>query len=167
MEGDQLMLYQKYEFSIVRRELNPRDMRIETPVSAVDYFKEFAIGASNESLFVVVLDGRNNLIGIQEVYRGTATGTSVRIAELFTPVLLSHGVGMVVVHNHPSGDHEPSDEDKRLTVDIVKAARIMDIEMLDHLVIGKDKYTSIRSIMPNIWQTEFSNMDMINDILEG
>ncbi len=161
------MLYQKYEFSIVRRELNPRDMRIETPVSAVDYFKEFAIGASNESLFVVVLDGRNNLIGIQEVYRGTATGTSVRIAELFTPVLLSHGVGMVVVHNHPSGDHEPSDEDKRLTVDIVKAARIMDIEMLDHLVIGKDKYTSIRSIMPNIWQTEFSNMDMINDILEG
>ena len=160
-------MYQKYEFSIVRRELNPRDMRIETPVSAVDYFKEFAIGASNESLFVVVLDGRNNLIGIQEVYRGTATGTSVRIAELFTPVLLSHGVGMVVVHNHPSGDHEPSDEDKRLTVDIVKAARIMDIEMLDHLVIGKDKYTSIRSIMPNIWQTEFSNMDMINDILEG
>lgn len=165
------MLYQKYEFSIVRRELNPRDMRIENPISAVDYFKEFAIGASNESLFVVVLDGRNNLIGIQEVYRGTATGTSVRIAELFTPVLLSHGVGMVVVHNHPSGDHEPSDEDKRLTVDIVKAARILDIEMLDHLVIGKDKFTSIRSVNPGMWEVfdrnVDNNMDIINDILEG
>jgi DNA repair protein RadC len=74
---------------------------------------------------------------------------------------------MVVVHNHPSGDHTQSDEDVKLTNDIVKAARIMDIEMLDHLVIGKDKHTSIRSIMPNLWETEFSSMDMINDILEA
>ena len=165
------MLYQKYEFTITRKELNPRDMRVENPIAAVEYFREFAYEASKESLFVMVLDGRNNLIGIQEVYRGTATGTSVRIAELFTPVLLAHGVGMVVVHNHPSGDHTQSDEDVRLTSDIVKAARILDIEMLDHLVIGKDKHTSIRSIMPGMWELFDNNVDrnidIIEDILEG
>jgi hypothetical protein len=78
---------------------------------------------------------------------------------------------MVVVHNHPSGDHTQSDEDVRLTGDIVKAARILDIEMLDHLVIGKDKHTSIRSIMPGMWEVfdnnVDSNMDIIEDILEG
>jgi len=148
------MLYQKYEFAIVRQELNPQDMRIERPAEAVKFFTEFADAASKESLFVLIVDGRNNLVGIQEVYRGTATGTSVRIAELFTPVLMLQGVGMVLVHNHPSGDHQQSDEDVRLTVDVIKAARLMDIEMLDHLVIGKEGFTSIRSVLPSTWEAE-------------
>ena len=148
------MLYQKYEFAIVRQELNPQDMRIERPAEAVRFFTEFAEAASKESLFVLVVDGRNNLVGIQEVYRGTATGTSVRIAELLSPVLMLQGVGMVLVHNHPSGDQQQSDEDVRLTVDVIKAARLMDIEMLDHLVIGKEGFTSIRSVLPGTWEAE-------------
>jgi DNA repair protein RadC len=147
------MLYQKYEFGIVRKEISPENRRIERPQAAVEFFTEFADAASKESLFVLIVDGRNNLVGIQEVYRGTATGTSVRIAELLTPVLMVQGVGMVLVHNHPSGDHEASDEDVRLTADVVKACRIMDLEMLDHLVIGKDGFTSIRSGTPGIWDT--------------
>ncbi len=148
------MLYQKYEFAIVRQEMEPQDMRIERPAEAVKFFAEFADAASKESLFVLVVDGRNNIVGIQEVYSGTATGTSVRIAELLTPVLMLQGVGMVLVHTHPSGDHAQSDEDVRLTVDVIKAARIMDIEMLDHLVIGKDGFTSIRSVLPGTWEAE-------------
>jgi DNA repair protein RadC len=148
------MLYQKYEFAIVRNEVDAQTMRIERPQAAVQLFTEFADAASKESLFVLIVDGRNNLVGIQEVYRGTATGTSVRIAELLTPVLMLQGVGMVLVHNHPSGDHQQSDEDVRLTVDVIKAARLMDIEMLDHLVIGKEGFTSIRSVLPGTWEAE-------------
>jgi DNA repair protein RadC len=148
------MLYQKYEFAIVRQEIEPEEMRIERPQAAVEFFTEFTDAASKESLFVLIVDGRNNLVGIQEVYRGTATGTSVRIAELFAPVLMTQGVGMVMVHNHPSGDHQQSDEDVRLTSDVIKAARLLDIEMLDHLVIGKNGFTSIRSVLPGIWEAE-------------
>jgi len=148
------MLYKKYEFAIVRQEVKPETMRIERPAAAVEFFKEFADAATKESLFVLIVDGRNNLVGIQEVYRGTATGTSVRIAELLSPVLMTQGVGFVLVHNHPSGDHEPSDEDARLTRDVLKAARLMDLEMLDHLVIGKDGFSSIRSQEPSTWETE-------------
>lgn len=146
------MLYQKYEFAIVRNEINPETMRIERPAEAVKFFAEFTDAASKESLFVLIVDGRNNLVGIQEVYRGTATGTSIRIAELFTPVLMTHGVGMVLVHNHPSGDHAQSDEDVKLTEEVIKASRLLDIEMLDHLIIGKDGFTSIRSMLPGIWE---------------
>jgi DNA repair protein RadC len=149
------MLYKKYEFSVVRREVMPSNLRIERPAAAVEYFRDFASGASQESLFVVVVDGRNNLIGINEVYRGTATGTSVRISELLSPVLMCNGVGMVLVHNHPSGDHAHSDEDARLTKDVVKAARLLDIEMLDHLVVGKDGFTSIRSNIPGMWEQSY------------
>ena len=147
------MLYQKYEFAIVRNEVDAQTMRIERPQAAVQFFTEFADAASKESLFVLIVDGRNNLVGIQEVYRGTATGTSVRIAELLTPVLMVQGVGMVLVHNHPSGDHAQSDEDAKLTFDVIKGARLLDIEMLDHLVIGKDGFTSIRSNQPSMWET--------------
>jgi DNA repair protein RadC len=66
---------------------------------------------------------------------------------------MQQGVGMVLVHNHPSGDHQQSDEDARLTFDVIKAARLLDIEMLDHLVIGKDGFTSIRSNQPGMWET--------------
>jgi DNA repair protein RadC len=102
-------------------------------------------------LFVLPVDGRNNLIGVHEIYRGTATGTSVRISEIISSCLLAQGVGLVLVHNHPSGDSQASDEDVRLTADVFKACKLMDIEMLDHLVIGKNSFTSIRSQNPNIW----------------
>jgi DNA repair protein RadC len=154
MVKENTMLYKKYEFAIVRQEVEPETMRIERPAAAVQFFTEFTDAATKESLFVLIVDGRNNLVGIQEVYRGTATGTSVRIAELLSPVLMTQGVGFVLVHNHPSGDHQPSDEDAKLTHDVLQAARIMDLEMLDHLVIGKDGFSSIRSQAPSMWEAE-------------
>lgn len=146
------MLYKKYEYRIVRDMVDTSDFRIERPAAAFDLFKEFAGGSTQESLFVMAVDGRNNLIGVQELYRGTATGTSIRIGEIMSSVLLAQGVGMVLVHNHPSGDPESSEEDLRLTIDVVKACRLLDIEMLDHLIIGRDKFESIRSKKPYMWE---------------
>lgn len=144
-------MYQKYEYHIVRHEMNKETYRVERPAQAVELFNQFAEQSTQESLFVLPVDGRNNLIGVHKVYVGTATGTSVRISELISSVMLAQGVGFVVVHNHPSGDSQASDEDIRLTNDLVKAARLLDLEMLDHLVVGKDNWTSIRSQNPHIW----------------
>jgi DNA repair protein RadC len=110
------------------------------------------IGRSRqEELYVAVVDGRNGLLALRRVYAGTATGTSVRIAELVRPVLDLGGVGFAAVHNHPSGDPQPSDEDVRLTAELLAAARLLDLEFLDHLVIGHDRWASIRSQRGEIW----------------
>lgn len=154
--------WKAYELVVKRKKIAEQSAeRIENPAKAVEMFAEFAKDSTQESLFVMVLGSRNNLIGIEQVYLGTSTGTSVRIAEVFRSCVLSGGQGIVVVHNHPSGDHEPSEEDKKLTEDLVAASRVLDIEFLDHLVISPYGYTSIRSNVPNIWATDLVPQEVI------
>ncbi|MGI9096043.1 MAG: JAB domain-containing protein [Candidatus Limnocylindrus sp.] len=110
--------------------------------------------ATKEELHVAIVDGRNGLLALRRVYVGTATGTSVRIGELLRPVLDHGGVGFALVHNHPSGDPEPSDEDLRLTAEVLAAARLLDVEFLDHLVLGHGRWASIRTLRGSIWGAE-------------
>jgi len=110
--------------------------------------------ATQEELHVAIVDGRNGLLALRRVYVGTATGTSVRIGELLRPVLDHGGVGFALVHNHPSGDREPSDEDLRLTAEVLAAARLLDVEFLDHLVLGHGRWASIRTLRGSIWGAE-------------
>ncbi|MEY4045614.1 MAG: hypothetical protein RIR19_83 [Chloroflexota bacterium] len=110
--------------------------------------------ATQEELHVAIVDGRNGLLALRRVYVGTATGTSVRIGELLRPVLDHGGVGFALVHNHPSGDPEPSDEDLRLTAEVLAAARLLDVEFLDHLVLGHGRWASIRTMRGSIWGAE-------------
>jgi len=87
------------------------------------------------------------VIGINQVYSGTATGTSVRIAEVLQPLLLLNAVGFALVHNHPSTNVSASDADLQLTAEMLSAAKLMDLTMLDHIIVGgkgDSTYTSIR-----------------------
>jgi DNA repair protein RadC len=148
------MSWRKYEVSVERREISDDAFRIERPTEAHELFVRDAERSAQESLWVITLDGRNNAMGIDRVYQGTATGTSVRVGELFRYAVAVGGVGVIVVHNHPSGDFTPSDEDIKLTRDVVQAARLLDIEFLDHLVVSKNGFASIRSQKPSIWEQE-------------
>jgi DNA repair protein RadC len=106
-------------------------------------------------LFVIAFGGRNNLLGIHRVYQGTATGTSVRIGELIRSALLMGAVGFALVHNHPSGDSQASDEDISLTSEVAKAASLLDLSFIDHLVVGSNgAFTSIRSGKPGIFEDD-------------
>ena len=125
--------------------------RVQSPADLAALATPLLARREQEELHVAVVDGRNGLIALHQVYVGTATGTSVRIAELLRPVVEGGGVGFALVHNHPSGDPEPSEEDLRLTAEVVAAARLLDLEFLDHLVIGRGRWASIRSQRPSIW----------------
>ena len=125
--------------------------RVQSPADLAALATPLLARREQEELHVAVVDGRNGLLGLHQVYVGTATGTSVRIAELLHPVVEGGGVGFALVHNHPSGDPEPSEEDLRLTAEVVAAARLLDLEFLDHLVIGRGRWASIRSQRPSIW----------------
>ena len=125
--------------------------RVQSPADLAAIATPLLARRDHEELHVAIVDGRNGLLALQQVYVGTATGTSVRIAELLRPVIELGGVGFALVHNHPSGDPEPSEEDVRLTAEVVAAARLLDLELLDHLVIEHGRWSSIRSQRPGVW----------------
>jgi DNA repair protein RadC len=97
-----------------------------------------------EHLRVVVLDTRNRLISIEKIYVGSLNSSMVRVGELFRPAIQRNAASIIVVHNHPSGDPTPSPEDVTLTKAIVQAGKLLDIEVLDHLIIGQGRFVSLK-----------------------
>jgi DNA repair protein RadC len=90
----------------------------------------------HEEFRVILLNTRNRVLDIVPLYRGTLNSAAVRVAEVFKPAIVASAAAMVVVHNHPSGDPTPSPEDVRVTGELSKAGRLLDIEVLDHIIIG-------------------------------
>ncbi len=97
-----------------------------------------------EELRVVLLNSKNSVLGIQTVYVGNVSTALVRVGELFRDAVRQHAAGLIVVHNHPSGDPQPSPDDLHLTAEAVAAGRLLDVAVLDHLIIGHDAYVSLR-----------------------
>jgi DNA repair protein RadC len=90
-----------------------------------------------EEVRVLVLDTRNRVLEVHTVYKGSLHTSVVRVAELFREAIRQNAAAIIVVHNHPSGICEPSPEDARLTEMLVEAGRLLDVEVLDHLIIGR------------------------------
>ena len=97
-----------------------------------------------EELRVVMLDTKNHVLRVATVYQGNVSSSLVRIGELFRDAVRLNAAGVILVHNHPSGDPTPSPDDLHLTAEALAAGRLLDIAMLDHLVIGHDAYVSLR-----------------------
>lgn len=97
-----------------------------------------------EELRTLLLDTKSRLLGISTVYRGSLNSSMVRIGEVYKEALRVNSAAIIVAHNHPSGDPAPSPEDVLVTHQIVEAGRLLDIECLDHLVIGQGKWVSMR-----------------------
>ena len=98
-----------------------------------------------EHVRVLVLDARNRLLDQTDVYVGSVHTTQVRVAELFRPAVRANGSSVVVVHNHPSADPTPSAADIVLTRQIRKAAKLLDIDLHDHLIVGGGAHFSMRA----------------------
>jgi len=87
---------------------------------------------------------KNMVIGSSIIYKGSVNTTAIRVGEVFKEALRQNCLSIIVVHNHPSGDHTPSPEDISVTREIVQAGRLLDVEVLDHLVIGHHRYVSLK-----------------------
>jgi DNA repair protein RadC len=97
-----------------------------------------------EELRVVILDTKNHVHRVTTVYQGNVSASLVRVGELFRDAVRLNAAGVILVHNHPSGDPTPSPDDLHLTAEALAAGRLLDIAVLDHLVIGHDAYVSLR-----------------------
>ena len=89
-----------------------------------------------EHLRVLLLNTRHELLGIREIYSGNVSSAVVRVAEVFRPAIRDNAPFIIVAHNHPSGDPTPSEDDVKVTRDLVAAGKLLGVEVLDHLVIG-------------------------------
>ncbi|MCI0395602.1 MAG: DNA repair protein RadC [Chloroflexi bacterium] len=97
-----------------------------------------------EELWVVLLDTRNRVMKIAEIYRGSLNTSVVRIGELFRPAIDKAASAIIVAHNHPSSDPSPSPEDIQVTRQIVQAGKLLDIELLDHVIVTAYSYVSLK-----------------------
>jgi DNA repair protein RadC len=97
-----------------------------------------------ETLRVVLLNTKNQVVKMVDVYRGSLNSSLVRISEIFKEAVRVNAAAIFVAHNHPSGDPTPSPEDARVTEQIVAAGKLLEIEVLDHLVIGERTWVSLR-----------------------
>jgi len=105
----------------------------------------YEMGAlEQEELRVVLLDTRNRVLGIEAIYKGSLNSSQVRVGELFKNAIRRNAASIIVVHNHPSGDPTPSPDDIALTRAITQAGKLLDVEVMDHLVIGQGRYVSLK-----------------------
>jgi DNA repair protein RadC len=99
-----------------------------------------------EQLRVVLLDTKHCILGTRTVYQGSVNQAQVRVAEVFRDAVRQQATAIVAVHNHPSGDPTPSAADVALTVELVRAGTLLDIELLDHLIIGQGRWISLKRL---------------------
>ncbi|WP_298403032.1 DNA repair protein RadC [uncultured Chloroflexus sp.] len=97
-----------------------------------------------EHLRTVLLDTKNRVQQISTIYIGSLNAATIRIGEVFKEAVRRNSAAIIVVHNHPSGEATPSPEDIQVTRQLVAAGRLLDIEVLDHLIIGRGHYVSLR-----------------------
>jgi DNA repair protein RadC len=97
-----------------------------------------------EQLRVILLDTRHQIVRQVLVYQGNVSTSLVRVGELFREAVRENAAAVLIVHNHPSGDPTPSPEDVAVTKEIVQAGRLLSIEVLDHLVVGRQRYVSMK-----------------------
>lgn len=101
---------------------------------------------TEEHVRVALLDARNRVLGIPTVYVGSVHTTNVRIGELLSDAVRVKAAAIVLLHNHPSGDPVPSEADVKMTRSLRESARLMDIDLFDHIVIAGGRYASLRQL---------------------
>ena len=116
------------------------------PADVFDLVQYDMLGLTQEHLWVLLLDTRNHVLQTVKLYAGSLNSSSVRVGEIFKTAIQRNAAGIIVVHNHPSGDPKPSPEDIALTRALVQAGKLLDIELLDHVVVGHGRYASLKEM---------------------
>jgi DNA repair protein RadC len=130
-----------------RTGFDPREaIHLRAPADVYRLLAPLVETERQEQLHVLSLTTKNHVIAAHLVYQGTISGVPVRLAEVFRPAIIDAAAGIVVSHNHPSGDPTPSPDDIRLSRQMTAAGKLLDIEVLDHIVIGRGRFVSLKEM---------------------
>ncbi len=117
---------------------------IHSPQDANDVLNCFMSVLEHEELWVINLDTRHKMMNLVKLYQGSVNSSQIRVAEVFRSAIADNAPSILLAHNHPSGDPTPSPDDVSMTHAIVEAGKLLDIEVLDHLVICSDRFISLK-----------------------
>ncbi|PSN18076.1 hypothetical protein C7271_14410 [filamentous cyanobacterium CCP5] len=129
----------------------PEGTIVDDPAIAAAALSHELMWQSQERFAVLMLDIKHRLLGMKVITIGTATETLAPPRDIFREVIRHGAVRCIVAHNHPSGSLDPSPEDLTLTRQLIQGARLLDVPVLDHLIIGNGDYRSLRQTT-NLWQ---------------
>lgn len=119
-------------------------LQIKQPRDAYEFFRTEMENLEQEQLRTIHLNTKSRVISSRLIYQGTLNETHIRFGEVFRYAIVDNAAGIVVCHNHPSGDPTPSPEDAAITRELVKVGDLLDIDVVDHIVIGKGKFVSLK-----------------------
>ena len=138
----------KYRLELVKEESHKYEVetRISCPKDIYEVLtKVCRIQCNAEEVFILItLNTKNIVTGYFEVHRGTINTSLVHPREVFKRALLNNASNIMVAHNHPSGDPNPSKEDIQITERLKEAGNLLGINLLDHIIVGEDKYISLK-----------------------
>jgi DNA repair protein RadC len=119
---------------------------VSNPDCAADIIRQYLDGVDREHFIVLCLNTKNRVIAINTVSIGSLNASITHPREVFKGAILANAAGIILAHNHPSNDTHPSREDIVSTERMIKAGRILDIPVLDHIIVGCDdhRYTSLK-----------------------
>ena len=144
VKGVQLMCIGELSRRIWKKKHMERVMRFEEPERVAAYYREDLRHMEQEQFFLMMFNTRQMLIGERMMSKGTVNASLAGTREIYIEALRYQAVSLILVHNHPSGDPEPSKEDILLTERVRKAGELMGIRLLDHIVIGDSAYVSMK-----------------------
>ncbi len=122
-------------------EMKRKDL-LTSPRAVVDFARMKLAGSANESFMVIYLNTKNEAVDYQVIHEGTIDKAIIYPRRIVEAALAHHAAGLLLVHNHPSGHPEPSQEDKQITQTIIEATHTMDINVIDHIIVTKSSYFS-------------------------
>lgn len=142
-----MLVIKKYRLEKVLESSTKYDIETKKITSAETAYeicnKVLRLDKLTEEIFaVLMLDTKNQVLEVHEVSRGSLNASIVHPREVFKRVLLANANKIILTHNHPSGDPYPSEEDKKITKRLKDAGEILGIEVLDHIIVGEDRYYS-------------------------
>ena len=120
--------------------------QITSPADAANLVMLDMGSREQENLCTILLDTKNRVLSTPTIYVGNVNSSIIRVAEVFREAVRENATAIIVAHNHPSGDPTPSPEDVQVTRSIIEAGSLLGIEVLDHLVIGHQRYTSLKEL---------------------
>lgn len=118
--------------------------RVTSPVDGANLLLPRLSHLEQEELHVILLDTRNRVLAIQAIYKGSLNSSVVRVGEIFRPAIEAPAAAVIIAHNHPSGCVDASPEDVHVTREIVKAGKLLGIEVLDHIIVGAGIFLSMK-----------------------
>lgn len=129
-------------FNTLRGSINK--IQINKPLDIVHLLQTEMRGLNQEILKLIVLDTKNKIIKVRDVFRGSLNSSIVHPREIYCEAIKCSGASIIMCHNHPSGDSTPSKEDINITLKIKEAGNIIGIKLLDHLIIGENNFVSLK-----------------------